>query len=171
MKSVFQVICNCVDGQGVEGKYIRLQPLKDKPNKHDIIVDKSGDELLYTLAARITALCPYFSQIIHFIDTIDNGLVNQSLVAAMRAQIKDFFTLISQLETQHRKSDLTLQKMWYYLQPSFTHLAILKDIASKVSKVCIFKIIFDYFLKNAFICRANQLVVQFSVFFTKIPYH
>ncbi|CAG2176410.1 unnamed protein product [Oppiella nova] len=119
---------------GVEGKYIRLQPLKDKPNKHDIIVDKSGDELLYTLAARITALCPYFSQIIHFIDTIDNGLVNQSLVAAMRAQIKDFFTLISQLETQHRKSDLTLQKMWYYLQPSFTHLAILKDIASKVSK-------------------------------------
>ncbi|CAG2115806.1 unnamed protein product, partial [Medioppia subpectinata] len=119
---------------GIEGKYIRLQPLKDKPNKHDIIVDKTGDELLYTLAARVTALCPYFSQIIHFIDTIDTGLVNQSLVAAMRAQIKDFFTLISQLETQHRKNDLTLQKMWYYLQPSFTNLAILKDIASKVSK-------------------------------------
>ncbi|XP_054164433.1 gamma-tubulin complex component 2-like isoform X2 [Oppia nitens] len=119
---------------GIEGRYIRLQQLRDKPNKHDIVVDKGGDELLYTLAQRIIALCPYFSQINHFIDTIDNGLVNQALVAAMRAQIKDFFTLISQLETQHRKSDLTLQKMWYYLQPSFTNLAILKDIASKVVK-------------------------------------
>ena len=118
-----------------------MHQLKDKPNKHDISVDKSGDQLLYTLAVRITALCPYYSQIIHFIDTVDYGLVNQSLVAAMRAQIKDYFTLISQLETQHRKGDLTLQKMWYFLQPSFTNLGILKDISSKILKVSIYLLI------------------------------
>lgn len=109
--------------------------MKEKPNKHDIIVDKTGDSLLYTLAVRITALCPYYSRIINFIDEIDYGLVNQALVAAMRAQIKDYFTLISQLETQHKKGELSLQKMWYYLQPCFSNLGILKDMASNISKV------------------------------------
>ncbi len=109
--------------------------MKEKPNKHDITVDKSGDGLLYTLTLRITALCPYYSQIIHFIDVTDNGLVNQALVAAMREQIKDYYMLISQLETQHKKGEMTLQKMWYFLQPCFNNLGILKDIASKVSKV------------------------------------
>lgn len=86
------------------------------------------------MATRITVLCPYYSQVIHFIEDVDEGLVNQALGAVMREQIKDFFMLIAQLEAQHRRGELTLQKMWYLLQPCYTTLEILKSIASSISK-------------------------------------
>lgn len=84
---------------------------------------------------RITTLCPSYSTIIHFIDEQDHGLVNQALGAAMRDLIKDYFTLIAQLEAQHRRGDLSLQKMWYYLQPCFTNMDILKFAANRIFMV------------------------------------
>lgn len=120
---------------GIEGLYIRMQPAPESTKKNIMCVDDSADKLLKTLATKITNLCPLYSNVIFFIDQMDNGLVNQALAAAMRGVIKDYFILIAQLESQYRRNDLTIQKMWYYLQPFFTNLEILKYFSSTIHNV------------------------------------
>lgn len=114
--------------------------IQENEKQKTLIIDRSGDELLYNQANRIVALCPMYSSIIHFVDECNNGMVIQALAAAMRDQIKDYFMLIAQLETEHRKGNLTLQKMWYLLQSCFTNLEILKYFSSSIRKV-LFKIV------------------------------
>lgn len=109
--------------------------IQENEKQKTLIIDRSGDELLYNQANRIVALCPMYSSIIHFVDECNNGMVIQALAAAMRDQIKDYFMLIAQLETEHRKGNLTLQKMWYLLQSCFTNLEILKYFSSSIRKV------------------------------------
>ncbi|KAI1285362.1 Gamma-tubulin complex component 2 [Halotydeus destructor] len=117
---------------GVEGLYIRIHPNPEGGKRNVMLVDDEADKLLKTMAKKITALCPLYSNVIFFIDEKDHGLVNQALAAAMRGVIKDYFTLIAQLEAQYRRNDLTIQKMWYYLQPFFTNMEILKYFSSKI---------------------------------------
>lgn len=120
---------------GIEGIYIRIHPNPDGGKKNLMIVDQGADKLLRTLATRITTLCPLYSNVIFFIDEKDVGLVNQALAASMRSVIKDYFTLVAQLESQYRRNDLTIQKMWYYLQPFFANLEILKYFSSTIHAV------------------------------------
>ena len=118
---------------GIEGKYIRLQPHHENKNKNVLVIDEAVDKLLKTLATKILSICPMYSNVVHFIDDNDRGLVNQSLAAAMKGVIKDFFTLMAQLESQFKKNNLTMQKMWYYLQPFFVNLEILKHFSSAIN--------------------------------------
>ena len=122
---------------GIEGSYIRLHPVgvtgRNNGVKHKLIVDESADKLLLTLATKIILICPLYSSVIHFIDENERGLVNQAIASAMRGVIKDYFTLIAQLETQFRKNNLTMQKMWYYLQPYYSYLDILKYFSSTIN--------------------------------------
>lgn len=121
---------------GIEGSYIRLHPIDSSGNqsvKHKLLVDESADKLLLTLASKIILICPLYSSVIHFIDENERGLVNQALASAMRGVIKDYFTLIAQLEAQNRKNNLTMQKMWYYLQPYYSYLDILKYFSSNIN--------------------------------------
>lgn len=118
---------------GIEGKYIRLQPTPDSSKKNILVVDDQADKLLKTLACKIIAICPMYSSVVHFADENDHGLVNQALAAAMRGVIKDYFTLVAQLESQFRKRCLTMQKMWYYIQPHFVQLEILKHFSSCIN--------------------------------------
>ena len=120
---------------GVEGDYIRLRPHEENSRKNVLIVDESADKLLRTLAIRITNLCPQFSSVIHFIDEIDTGLVNQALAAAMRGVVKDYLTLVAQLEFHWRRNNLTLQKMWYFLQPFLKNMEILKYFSRTICQV------------------------------------
>lgn len=119
----------------MDGQYIRMTPLPDNPRKFNLSIDDSGDKLLYTLANRIQRLCPMYSSIIHFVEDTNHGLVNQALGGFMREQLKDFITLLAQLETQNRRGQLTLQRMWYFLQTCFQHMDILKAIVDDVAKV------------------------------------
>lgn len=132
---------------GVEGSYIRIMPTAENAKKNMMVIDDDADILLKTLAKRIVSLCPLYSAAIHFIDENDNGLVNQALAAAMRGVIKDYFTLIAQLESQFRRNELTLQKMWYYLQPFFTNLEILKYFSQTINHVSNYS-----FLQSASCC-------------------
>ena len=118
---------------GIEGKYIRLHPHQENKNKNVLVVDEGADQLLKTLASKIISICPMYSSVVHFIDENDRGLVNQSLAAAMKGVIKDFFTLMAQLESQYKKNNLTMQKVWYYLQPFFVNFDILKSFSSSIN--------------------------------------
>lgn len=120
---------------GVEGDYIRLKPYGENSRKNILVVDDAADKLLRTLAVRIINICPQFSSVIHFMDEVDTGFVNQALAACMRGVIKDYMTLVAQLEYHLRRNNLTLQKMWYYLQPFFKNMEILKYFSHTICHV------------------------------------
>ncbi|RWS05057.1 gamma-tubulin complex component 2-like protein, partial [Dinothrombium tinctorium] len=115
---------------GIEGQYIRLSCISGR--KGTILVDDNCDKLLKTLATRITNICPLYSNIVFFMEEGGNGLVNQAFISSIRCFIKDYFGLIVQLEQQHKRGELTLQKMWYFLLDIFANMEILHHVCIKI---------------------------------------
>ena len=46
----------------------------------------------------------------------------------MRELLKEYSLLVAQLEHQYRSGHLTLQKMWYFMQPSISTLTSLATV-------------------------------------------
>lgn len=46
------------------------------------------------------------------------GQVSQALCGAINILLKEYMLLVTQLDTEFMKGDLTLQKIWYFVQPS-----------------------------------------------------
>lgn len=126
---------------GTEGKYIRMQPSRDSPNKHTIGVERGGDELVYTNSTRIIKICPLYSTVVHYAEDVNFGLVNQALAAPIRNLVKEYLSLISNLQMRRRCEDIcenvqkvTLQVVWYDLQGIFDLMNALKQILDQISR-------------------------------------
>jgi gamma-tubulin complex component 2 len=63
------------------------------------------------------------------------GQVNHALSAAMTALIKDYMVFVAQLESAYRKGNFTLNKLWFFIQPTLHTMEILANVASTISKV------------------------------------
>lgn len=59
------------------------------------------------------------------------GLVSHALCDAMRALLKEYLLLVTQLDTEFLKSDLTLQKIWFYVQNSLRIMENLRRLATE----------------------------------------
>ena len=95
------------------------------------------DPSLLSLTNRILPLSAHYSTITCFVQQRSRfayGMVNQALASAMRELLKEYMLVSAQLETQHRTGQLTLHKMWYYVQPCLEALAIAARLAVSVSK-------------------------------------
>jgi len=60
--------------------------------------------------------------------SFEYGQVNHALAAAMRTLIKEYMILITQLEHLQRQGLLSLQKLWFYIQPTMRTLEILSSL-------------------------------------------
>ena len=60
-------------------------------------------------------------------------MINQGLCSAMRGLLKEYMVVVAQLESQQNMDQLTLQKLWYYIQPCMKTLEILSRVAVSVS--------------------------------------
>jgi len=60
--------------------------------------------------------------------SFEYGQVNQALTAAMRTLMKEYMILVTQLEHLHRQGLLSLQKLWFYIQPTMRTMEILASI-------------------------------------------
>ena len=117
---------------GVNGKYIMSKPLTGKLALRTFSVDHTLDLSMHALVNRILPLCSYYSTISRFLEEYSQfqyGMVNQALCASMRGVIKEYLILVAQLEHQYNLQQLSLQKLWYYIQPSLKSLEILSSIA------------------------------------------
>lgn len=119
---------------GTEGKYIRMQPSRDSPNKHTIGVERGGDELVYTSATRIIKICPLYSTVVHYAEDVNFGLVNQALAAPIRELVKEYLSLISDLQIRALRDEMTLQSMWLSLQTIFYRMEASKQILDQISR-------------------------------------
>ena len=59
------------------------------------------------------------------------GLVSHALCDAIRILLKEYLLLVTQLDTEFMKSDLTLQKVWFYVQSSLRIMENLKRLTSE----------------------------------------
>ncbi|KAK3086762.1 hypothetical protein FSP39_022926, partial [Pinctada imbricata] len=134
-QAIIEDILNCM--QGIEGKYILARALTERYAPKEFMLDQSLESSLQELVRRLLPLCSNYSTVIRFIEeksAFEYGLVNHALSAAMRTLTKDYMVLVAQLEQQYRTGNLTLQKMWFYIQPTMRTLDILASIANSVNR-------------------------------------
>lgn len=133
--SVIEDLLYCL--QGVDGKYIIAQKLTERYGTRNFAIDNSLDTALKELVVRILPLAANYSTVARFIeekDAFEHGLVNQALAAAMRSLIKEYYILIAQLEHLFRLGQLSLQKIWFYIQPTMSLMEILASVANSINK-------------------------------------
>ena len=65
---------------------------------------------------------------------LESGCVNQALAQALGEVLKDYYVFVAQLETQHRLGELTLNKMWSYIQPTMDAMAFMSDLCSTIHR-------------------------------------
>uniref|UniRef100_A0A8C9XE12 Gamma-tubulin complex component n=1 Tax=Sander lucioperca TaxID=283035 RepID=A0A8C9XE12_SANLU len=121
---------------GVDGRDITAQPVLGRQNR-SFIVDSTLDMSIKELVNRILPVASYYSTITRFIEeksSFEYGQVNHALTAAMRTLIKEYLILVTQLEHLQRQVMLSLQKLWFYIQPTMRTMEILASIASSVDK-------------------------------------
>uniref|UniRef100_A0AAY5L744 Gamma-tubulin complex component n=1 Tax=Esox lucius TaxID=8010 RepID=A0AAY5L744_ESOLU len=121
---------------GVDGRDITAQPVLGRQNR-SFIVDPTLDMSVKELVNRILPVASYYSTITRFTEekwSFEYGQVNHALTAAMRTLMKEYLILVTQLEHLHRQGMLSLQKLWFYIQPTMRTMEILASIASSVDK-------------------------------------
>lgn len=122
---------------GVEGKYIVLKDEVEKKKKKSFLIDASLDPSLHEIVNRILPTCTNYSVVCKFVEEgslFSKGLVSHALCSAMRSLLKDYYIFVAQLEHQFRKGLLTLQKVWFYIQPSLKTLDVLANVAIMIEK-------------------------------------
>lgn len=65
--------------------------------------------------------------------SFEYGQVNHALAAAMRTLIKEYMILVTQLEHLQRQGLLSLQKLWFYIQPTMRTMEILASLGEEPS--------------------------------------
>ncbi|KAF8830134.1 hypothetical protein HHX47_DHR2000445 [Lentinula edodes] len=123
--------------KGIEGEYIRFHP-DYSPDEDDpiqgvkFVVEPSLDPSVRNLVERLLPLGTYYTGISAFIEHrshLDYGLVNHALCAAIRDMLKDYQTLLSQLEHSFNTSpQFSLQKLWFYVHPTVHTLSIIYQL-------------------------------------------
>lgn len=61
-----------------------------------------------------------------------DGVVRQALCSAVTRLLKEYLIVVAQLETQYRKGLLSLQKLWFYVQPCLRTMEMLSALAVDV---------------------------------------
>lgn len=122
--------------QGSNGRYIVAKQLKDD-QKRSFDIDRTLDVSLQSLLNRILPICSHYSLVCRFVEEhskFKHGMINQALAATMRGLLREYLLIVAQLEYQYKTNELTLQKMWYYIQPCMRTMELLANIASTVNK-------------------------------------
>uniref|UniRef100_A0A3B4A5S2 Gamma-tubulin complex component n=1 Tax=Periophthalmus magnuspinnatus TaxID=409849 RepID=A0A3B4A5S2_9GOBI len=104
---------------GVDGRDITAQPVLGRQNLQ-----------LWTYIF----VTVFLNRFIEEKSSFEYGQVNHALTAAMRTLMKEYLILVTQLEHLLRQGLLSLQKLWFYIQPTMRTMEILASIASSVDK-------------------------------------
>ncbi|KAA1113311.1 hypothetical protein PGT21_027790 [Puccinia graminis f. sp. tritici] len=103
-------------------------------------IDNDLDPSLREIVERILPLATYYTSIDAFVAAhshLDCGLVNHALCASIRDILKDYMTLVVQLEDQfNRSADFTLQRFWFYVHDMLHTLKLLYSFTTEL--VCLY---------------------------------
>ncbi|KAM4034181.1 gamma-tubulin complex component 2 isoform 2-T2 [Anomaloglossus baeobatrachus] len=120
---------------GVDGRYITAQTVVGSQIRC-FSVDPNLDMSVKELVNRILPVAASYSSITRFIEekcSFEYGQVNHALSAAMRTLVKEYMILVTQLEHLQRQGLLSLQKLWFYIQPTLRTMEVLASLATSLN--------------------------------------
>ena len=92
---------------------------------------------LHEMAIRMLPLCEYVVTLQRYVETrcsrYEWGRVCHALAAALRSVLYDWDLMVAQLESQLKAGKLTLQGLWYYVQPPMSALRFAATLAAEAS--------------------------------------
>ncbi|KAI0051581.1 hypothetical protein FA95DRAFT_1587124 [Auriscalpium vulgare] len=127
---------------GIEGTYITYHEEYSAEDDEPLegirfVASRWLDPSLRDLVDRILPLATYYTAISSFIELrshLDFGLVNHGMCASLRDMLKDYQTLLSQLEHAFNTSpQFTLQKLWFYVHPTVHTLSLLYQLITELA--------------------------------------
>lgn len=126
---------------GVAGRYIKLDVTETRINvakktrTFKFSLDQYGmDPSISSLAARCFCLGEFYLKLTLYVEQFSRyeyGQVNHAFCAALKSLLKEYTIVIAQLEHQMKsaaaagQAPMTIQKLWYYLQPSLRTMEML----------------------------------------------
>ncbi|KAF1329891.1 Gamma-tubulin complex component 2, partial [Globisporangium splendens] len=126
---------------GVAGRYIKLEVTETRINvakksrTFKFSLDQYGmDPSISSLAGRCFCLGEYYLKLTLYVEQFSRyeyGQVNHAFCAALKSLLKEYTIVIAQLEHQMKaavasgQAPMTIQKLWYYLQPSLRTMEML----------------------------------------------
>ncbi|KAG8991083.1 hypothetical protein FRB94_012869 [Tulasnella sp. JGI-2019a] len=125
---------------GIPGTYVTVDPAYDPDESPEggvqFAANPTLDHSLRDLVDRILPLATYYTAINEFMQLrsqLECGLVNHALCAAIRDMLKDYLTLVSQLEHLFNTSpSFTLQKLWFYTHPTLHTLSLIYSLTNEL---------------------------------------
>jgi len=118
--------------QGVQSELVYCK----ERGKWHVDAAKVGDSALVHLSERLLPLCEAFTATEEFVvrrARPEYGRVSHALAAAMRALLREYQVFLAQLEHQLHTSLLSIQKLWFYVQPSLRTLEVLALVAKSTT--------------------------------------
>jgi len=115
---------------GIDGKYLRIKVTSGEAGLA-IRPDPTLDLSLADLVDRILPLTHYYVRVVRMTDLrhkYEFGLVNHALCAALREVLREYLILVAQLEHQMSLGHLSLQKLWFFVQPAMQTLKALYNL-------------------------------------------
>ncbi|KAI8440338.1 hypothetical protein MSG28_001676 [Choristoneura fumiferana] len=121
---------------GIPGNYIVHQQTKDTYEPRSFTISEDLDDALKQIVQQMLPLASNYSIVRRFIEHCDmwSGQVLHALVAAIEILLKDYYTMIAQLETEHISGELTLQKLWYFVLPTMHTMQVLAAIVTHIGQ-------------------------------------
>ncbi|CAK1551881.1 unnamed protein product [Leptosia nina] len=121
---------------GIPGNYIVHKPVKDIYEPRQFLIAEDLDDALKQIVQQMLPIASNYSIVRRFIENCDmwSGQVLHALVAGIEILLKDYYTMIAQLETEYMNRTLTLQKLWYFILPTMHTMQVLAAIVTSIGK-------------------------------------
>ncbi|CAG9091240.1 unnamed protein product [Plutella xylostella] len=121
---------------GVPGNFIVHQPVKNLYDPRTFLICEDLDDALKQIVQQMLPLASNYSIVRRFIEQCNmwSGQVLHALVAAIEVLLKDYYTMLAQLETEQASGGLSLQKLWYFVLPTMHTMQVLAAIVTNIGK-------------------------------------
>ena len=125
---------------GIGGRYLRASSSNDSLFALDQDLSRDADPSVCYLAARILPIAGHYVRVSTFVETRSQyqyGLSVHALCAAMRSLVSEHTILVAQLEHQFRLGQLSLQKLFFYVQPAQRTLGKYVLLSLRIASLCL----------------------------------
>ncbi|XP_003694030.1 gamma-tubulin complex component 2 isoform X1 [Apis florea] len=123
--------------KGIDGIYIVSEPLTSPYAMKTFNISPDVCISYKQLTQQILPLASHYSMTARFVEEKvlpEDGQVNHALREAIKTLLKDYLLFVVQLEMEHVRGKLNLQKLWFYIQPTMIAMTILFQITSTICK-------------------------------------
>ena len=123
--------------KGIDGSYIVSEPLPSPYATKTFNISPDVCISYKQMALQILPLASHYSMTARFVEEKvlpEDGQVNHALRGAIKSLLKDYLLFVVQLEMEHVRGKLNLQKLWFYIQPTMIAMSILNQITSTICK-------------------------------------